>query len=90
MTVHLPVKIHQSQTSRMIKRTQIAKSELLEHKHMPLKHLECLLCSRYCARNWVLTDEREMMPAIKKFAVVRRQGRGDNKTNHYPAIQTFS
>lgn len=57
---------------------------------MPPKHLECLLCSRYWAKNWVLKGEREMMPAIKKFAVVQRQGRGDNKTNHYPAIETFS
>jgi len=57
---------------------------------MPLKHFECPLCSRHCVGSWVITDQREMIPAFKKFAVVQQKGRGDHKTNHCPAVETFS
>lgn len=81
MTAYFPVGIHRSQTGRMVEKTQSFKSDCFEHRHVPLKHFECLLCSRHCARCWVVKDEREMVPAITKFTVVQGQGRDDNKTN---------
>lgn len=54
---------------------------------MALKHFECLLYSRHCAKCWAIKDEREMISAIKKFTAVQGKGEMDKKTDHWAQLR---
>ena len=67
----------------------LSKVVFFEHRYTALKHFERLLCSRHCAKCWVIKDERGMIAAISKFTVVQRRGEMGEKTNHCFTIESF-